>query len=64
MNLLDYSDDEARQKAWRVVSDGYVGKCPHCDRERLLRHANGHVTCEKCNWDTTTNDYAKGKPDV
>lgn len=44
--------------SWRSVDDGYLPEpCPNCGRVRVERMEDGHLVCEKCNWDQTAGDY-------
>lgn len=37
----------------------YVSQqCDKCERVRVEVYDNGHLICEKCNWNHTTNEYS------
>jgi hypothetical protein len=54
----EYIENRGNPTGWY-----YKDACPNCGRNRLLEYEHCCI-CEKCNWNTTTNEYDYGEPMV
>lgn len=55
------SEDEERLNSLPIPLKYTGDSCERCNRVRVELYDNGHLICEKCNWNHVTKEYNDNK---